>query len=115
MHVYQILHKLPIALFSRIFDVYKIGRLFVLHRNTFLHDFLISFLKNRAKIPILKNLRVRPKSAIGARSARSAVCSKLPSNRKIACRYVTALIGPDQKVPLVVNPDSLQMALFGLE
>ena len=59
--------------------------------------------------------RVRPKSAIGARSARSAVCSKLPSNRKIACRYVTALIGPDQKVPLVVNPNLLQMALFGLE
>ena len=63
----------------------------------------------------LQKNRVRPKSAIGARSARSAVCSKLPSNRKIACRYVTALIGPDQKVPLVVNPNLLQMALFGLE
>ena len=58
------------------------------------------------KVPTQVNYAARPKSAISARSARSAVCSKLPSNRKIACRYVTALIGPDQKVPSVLNPDS---------
>ena len=42
--------------FFPVFLVYKIGSVFALHPNAFQHDFLISFLKNRAKIPILKNL-----------------------------------------------------------
>ena len=65
------------------------------------------------KIKYASLVWVRPKSDISARSALSAVCSKLPSDWKTTGRYVTAQIGPDQKVPLVVNICLLQMALFG--
>ena len=64
--------------------------------------------KNRKILTVLT--RARPKSAT---SARSAICSKMPSNQKTTCRYVVAQIGPDQKVPpVVVNPNILQMATF---